>query len=164
VDFERLDAVITEDFGLGIHAQHEWDIGAVDIGIEESYAMAELRQRYRQVYRERGLADASLAGADGYDGAYAWKGRGSWLLLTLMRMRVGCHGVSFQSKTQSFTRLYRRAECVGLAPLIVVLKTVGLRTGNETYNQAVDEKRAIHKDLPRLSGGTRLRHARAVRG
>jgi hypothetical protein len=54
--------------------------------------MAELRQGYRQVHRERGLADASLAGADGHDGAYAWKRLGSWWLLTLMRMRVGCHG------------------------------------------------------------------------
>jgi len=42
VNFERLDAVVAQDFGLGAHAiASAGTLGAVDVGVEQAYAMAE---------------------------------------------------------------------------------------------------------------------------
>jgi hypothetical protein len=81
VGFKRLDAIVAQNFGLATEAKHQWDIGSIDVRIEQTNFMAELRQCKRQVYGERGLAHASFTGADRDDAAYARQGlRRRWLL------------------------------------------------------------------------------------
>ncbi len=63
-----LDLVVGEDAGLLRSAHHERDVGAVDVGVDEADAMAELSERDGEVDGEGGFADAALAGSDGDDG------------------------------------------------------------------------------------------------
>ena len=64
------------DAGLLGRAHHERDVGAVDVGVDEADALAELRERDGEVDGEGGFADAAFAGTDGDDGFDSGKGGG----------------------------------------------------------------------------------------
>ena len=49
---------------LGVDAQHDRHVRAVDVAVDHRDPAAELAERNRQVHRHRRLADAALAGAD----------------------------------------------------------------------------------------------------
>ncbi len=66
--FDRLDAVFADHARLRVHAQHQRDVGAVDIGVEQADFVSHLGEGNGQIHRQRGLADASLARTDGDDG------------------------------------------------------------------------------------------------
>jgi hypothetical protein len=57
------------------NAQHQRDAGAVDVGVEQARAEAELRQRQGEVDGDSALADAALAAAHGDDLLHAREGR-----------------------------------------------------------------------------------------
>jgi hypothetical protein len=59
---------------LGIRAEHKRNVGAVNIGIEQTRLEPELRQRQGKVHGERGFSHASFAGTDGYDRIHARQG------------------------------------------------------------------------------------------
>src|ERR1017187_8153573 len=54
--------------GLLVGAEHERDVGPVDVAVEQSNFVAHLTEGDCQIDRERGLADSALAGTDGDDG------------------------------------------------------------------------------------------------
>ena len=56
---------------LRVDAEHDRDVGAVDVAVDHRHAAPHLAQRDRQVHRHRGLANASLTGADGDDVLHA---------------------------------------------------------------------------------------------
>ena len=62
-----LDAVACADLGLLGRAHHERHVGAVDVGVDEAHALAELAERDGQVDGDSGFADAALAGTDSDD-------------------------------------------------------------------------------------------------
>jgi hypothetical protein len=81
VGFKVLDAIVAQNFGLATEAKHQWDVGSVDVRVEQANSVAELRKCKRQIYGECGLAYASFTGADRDDAAYARQGlRRGWLL------------------------------------------------------------------------------------
>src|SRR5512138_2105635 len=47
--------------------EHERDVGSVDVGVQQTDAQAPVRESSREVHRDRGLADAALARADGHN-------------------------------------------------------------------------------------------------
>ncbi len=55
------------DFGLLAGAHHQRHVGAVDVGVDEAYALAEPRERDGQVDGHGGFAYPALAGTDGDD-------------------------------------------------------------------------------------------------
>ena len=57
-----------DHFRLAVHAQHQRNVGAIDVGIEQADFVTHLGQGDGQIHRERGLTDASLAGTYGDDG------------------------------------------------------------------------------------------------
>ena len=61
------DAVVGSQLGLAACAQHQRNVGAVDVGVEQSDLEAEARQSQREIDGESGFADSALAGADGND-------------------------------------------------------------------------------------------------
>ena len=76
VSFERLNAVVAKNFGLRVDAEHQRDVGPVDVGIEQADLVSELRQDNREIDGERGLSHTAFAGTDGDDSAYTGKGCG----------------------------------------------------------------------------------------
>jgi hypothetical protein len=73
-------------------AHHERDVGAVDVGVDEADAMAELSERDGEVDGEGGFADAALAGSDGNDGFDSGKrggGRRGWVVSHGFRVNAG---------------------------------------------------------------------------
>jgi hypothetical protein len=88
------DAIFAGDTRSFFGTHHEGNVGAVDIGIEETDLVAEAREGEREIDGDGGFADASLAGADGDDGVDAVDGLRSLLLLAGMRMLMMCHGSS----------------------------------------------------------------------
>jgi len=63
-----LDLIVGQDGGLAGGAEHEGDIGSVDVGVNEAGAMAEFGEGDGEVDGEGGFADAAFAGSDGNDG------------------------------------------------------------------------------------------------
>src|SRR5215469_12278268 len=61
VYIKRCDAVLADDFGLGAGAEHQGDVGTIDVGVEQAHLVAELPQSQSQVHSESGLADAAFA-------------------------------------------------------------------------------------------------------
>ena len=72
-----LDLVISANTGRLRRAHHQWDIGSVDIGVDEADAVAELGKRDGEVDSDGGFADAAFAGSDGNNFRYA--GKRQWL-------------------------------------------------------------------------------------
>src|SRR5512140_1720284 len=81
VGFQRLNAVVAENLRLRIQAQHQRDVGAVDVGIEQADLVSQLRQDNGEIDRERGFPDAAFAGSYGDDRAYTGQGLRGWGLL-----------------------------------------------------------------------------------
>ena len=50
-------------------AQHQRNVGTIDVGVKQSDLEAEARQGQRKIDGERGFADSALAGTDCDDGA-----------------------------------------------------------------------------------------------
>ena len=86
---DRFNAVLANHARLVAHAQHQRDIGAVDVGVEQPDFVPHLDQRDGEVDRERGLADTALARTDGDDGVHA-RQRLRTLLRRAMLMRYLC--------------------------------------------------------------------------
>ena len=61
------DAVPWAHGGLLAGAHHQRNIGAVDVGVDEAYALAEPRERDGQVDGDGGFAYPAFAGTDGDD-------------------------------------------------------------------------------------------------
>ena len=59
--FDRLNAVLAHHARLRVRAQHQRYVRPIHVGIKQSDLVSHLGQRHRQVHRQRGLADASLA-------------------------------------------------------------------------------------------------------
>ena len=62
---KRLDAV-ARGAGLSLRAHHQWNVGAIDVGVEQPHFAPEIGERNRQVHGDSGLADPAFAGADGH--------------------------------------------------------------------------------------------------
>src|SRR5882762_6183168 len=82
---QRLDTIVPQDFRLFARSKHQRDVWTVDIGVEESHAMAQLGKDDRQVNRQSGFADSSLAGAHGDDRVDT----GEWLRSRLLLASMG---------------------------------------------------------------------------
>src|SRR5437868_12842296 len=52
-------------------AEHDGDVGTIDVGIEETDFLAEMRERQREIYGDCGFAYAAFAAGDGYELFYA---------------------------------------------------------------------------------------------
>ncbi len=64
---DGLHEVVGDDGGLAGGAEHGGDVGAVDVGVDEADAVAELGERDGEIDGDGGFADAAFAGADGDD-------------------------------------------------------------------------------------------------
>ena len=62
------DLAFAHHFGLLVGAKHERDVRTVNVAVKQSHFEAHLSESDCQIDRERGLADAALAGTDGDDG------------------------------------------------------------------------------------------------
>ena len=62
-----LDLVVRADARRLRGAHHQRDVGAVDVGVDQSDALSELGERDGQVDGDRGFADPALTGSDGDD-------------------------------------------------------------------------------------------------
>ncbi len=62
---KRLNAILGQHPRLRAGTQHQRNVGAVNVGVEQSGLVAHLGQRQRQIDGQRGLAHASLARTDG---------------------------------------------------------------------------------------------------
>ena len=63
------DHVVFGQLRLAACAQHQGNVGAIDVGIEKADLEAKARQGERKIDGERGFADSTFAGADCNDGA-----------------------------------------------------------------------------------------------
>ena len=63
----------TTDRGLA-RAEHQGNVGAVDVGVEQPDFVAHARERDGEIDGQRGLADAAFAGPDGDDAVDAGQG------------------------------------------------------------------------------------------
>src|SRR4029077_2948517 len=79
--FHGDDALVHGGKRLLRGAEHDGDIGAVDVGVEETDLMAEFYEREGEVDRDGGFADAAFAAGDGDQIFYARDGLafGHWL-------------------------------------------------------------------------------------
>src|SRR6266446_639485 len=73
-DFHGDDALVHGGERLLRGAEHDGDVGAVDVGVEEAHLVAELYERERKVDRDGGFADAAFAAGDGNEIFYAGDG------------------------------------------------------------------------------------------
>jgi hypothetical protein len=62
--FERLNA-FADGVGGSIDSHHQRDVGAINIGIEQTDSAAKPGERNREIDGNRGLANASFTGSDG---------------------------------------------------------------------------------------------------
>ena len=65
------DHVAFGQLGLAACAQHQRNVGPIDVGIEQSDLEAKASQGQRKIDGERGFADSTLAGTDCDDGVNA---------------------------------------------------------------------------------------------
>jgi hypothetical protein len=98
VGLHGLDAIFSNHFWLAAYSQHEWDVGTVDVGIEEADSVAHLGQSDSEVYRQSGLADTAFARAHGEDDIDSRKGLWSLCGLTRMRRHVCVQGITLRRK------------------------------------------------------------------
>ena len=69
---ETMGAIVfARHLRLLVGAEHERDVRAINVAVEQSNFVAHLTQGDCQIDRERGLADSALAGTDGNDGVDA---------------------------------------------------------------------------------------------
>ena len=61
------DDLLVHHGGGGIHAQHEGQVGAIDVGVHDADAFAHLGERHGKVHRHRALPHAALARRHGND-------------------------------------------------------------------------------------------------
>ena len=62
-----LDLIVGADHRLLGRAHHGGDVGAVDIGVDEADALAELGESNGEIDGDGGFADSAFAGTDGDD-------------------------------------------------------------------------------------------------
>src|SRR4029077_3269535 len=85
--FERLDAIVGQNFGLRADAKHQGDVGTVNVGVEEADLVSQLGQNDREIDRERRLPHSALARTDGNDSAHTRQRLRRWRLLCLSGTR-----------------------------------------------------------------------------
>ncbi len=105
---QRLDAVFPNRLRLPAHAQHQRDVRPVHIGVEQANFVSHLRQRDRQVHRQRGLAHAALARTHGNDGIDSGQRLRPRRGLPGMRRHMCTQGITLQEsiRMDQTVRLY----------------------------------------------------------
>src|SRR5271154_3258523 len=88
----RRNLVFTHHFRLFIGAEHEWDVGTIDIAVEQSYFVTHLSQSDGQIDGKSRLADSALTGTDGDNGIDTRKRLRRGLLLAGM-MGMSTHAL-----------------------------------------------------------------------
>ena len=83
-----------------LQAEHDRHVRPVDVAVENADAAAALRQRQREVHRDRRLADAALARADGDDVLHAGQRRAA-RLGRRRRPHVGRHRARRRRRRQA---------------------------------------------------------------
>ena len=86
--FERFDAIVPEHLGLRIDAERQEDVGAVNIGVEQTDLVSQLGQNDCQIDCERGLPYAAFAGTDGDNCIHAGRGLRRWWWLSGTRGKL----------------------------------------------------------------------------
>ena len=90
------DSTFVLHLGLLVGAEHERNVGTVNIGVEQADAETHFAEGESEIDGQRGFTDSTFAGADGDDGFDAGQGlRGRWLLA---RMGVSAHEVLFSER------------------------------------------------------------------
>ena len=82
------DLAFALNFGLLAGAEHERDVRAIDVSVEQADAVAHLAERESEIDGQRGFADSTFAGADGDDGTDARERLRGGHLLAGMGMRA----------------------------------------------------------------------------
>src|ERR1035438_4524206 len=75
------NVIFAHHLGLLVGAEHQRNIGTVDVSIEQADPVTHLAERERQVNGKRGLANSTFAGTNGDDGIDAGQGLRAGLLL-----------------------------------------------------------------------------------
>jgi hypothetical protein len=81
-------------------AEHQRNIGAVNVGVKQAGLVAELGERQRQVYRQRGLADTPFARTNGDNGVDAGYGLRPWRRLSGTRRSVGAQAITWVEESK----------------------------------------------------------------
>src|ERR1700722_1269720 len=114
---DGFDAIVAENFWLRSDAEHERDVGTVDVSIQQTNLVAEFGQRERQIHRECGLSYSAFAGPHRDNRIHAGK-RLRALRLTGTRRHGGVQEITFQYWwMKPRLRLYSRQRwCRAFAP------------------------------------------------
>ena len=91
VGLERLNPIVAENLGLRVEAQHQRNIGAVNVGIEQADFVSQLGQNNGEIDRERGLSHTAFARTNGDDSAHTRQGLRRWRLLSGTRGKRRTH-------------------------------------------------------------------------
>ena len=83
MSFERLNAIVPEHLGLRVEAEHQRNVGAVNIRVEQADFVSQPGQNDCEIDGERGLSYAAFARTDRDDSAHTGQGLRRWRLLLL---------------------------------------------------------------------------------
>src|SRR5260370_39792883 len=64
---QRFEAVLANYFGLSACPQHERDVGAINVAIQQAHFKSHAAESDSKVHRNRGLPYSALARTDSYD-------------------------------------------------------------------------------------------------
>src|SRR5580692_9134736 len=93
---DRFDAIVSEYLGLLVDPEHEGNVWAINVGVEQTDLVSELRHGKRQIHRERGLSDSTLAGTDCNNRFHAGKRLRALRRLSGTRRHRCIQGITFQ--------------------------------------------------------------------
>ena len=120
---------------LRIRPQHQRDVGAIYVGIEQANPIPQLDQRNSQVNRERGFAHSALARADGDNRIHSRQRLRPLRRLSGMRVCVGTqrnHLSDGYSEHCELIRLYRGvAEACVARPLLSAFSLRGAKSPHQ---------------------------------
>src|SRR3984957_13075314 len=85
--FDGMDALVGRGARFFAGAEHDGDVGAVDVGVEQADFVAEFGEGEREINGDCGFADASFAAGDGDEIFYAGDGLARGELLGLRYWR-----------------------------------------------------------------------------
>src|SRR5258708_27006881 len=88
MDLERFDAIFGQHTGLSAGSKHERNVRTVNISVKEPGLVAKFGQGQRQVHRQCGLTNASLARANGNNRVNSRKRLRPWRGLSGTRRHV----------------------------------------------------------------------------
>ena len=84
---QRFDAIVGKNLRLRVDAQHEWDVGTVNVSVEQTDFVPQAGQNDGEIDRECGFPDSALAGTHGDDRAHTRQRLRRWRLLLLSGTR-----------------------------------------------------------------------------